>query len=150
VTKQGDQPRRLFVAEGQGLNASLQRTVCAVVALNPHDVPKLTSANALITFRRMSAGEVRQRRQIRRLLSAAIVVFVFFLPLHLHVSLGGQVTKECSCVQGTRTQLAAQTASTSVLPSFRSVFFTVIAEATETGERCRSHNVRAPPDFLSF
>ena len=52
----------------------------------------------------VSAG--RTRRQICRLVSAALLLFVFFLPLHIHFSSNAKLAKECACLQGSRTQLA--------------------------------------------
>lgn len=41
----------------------------------------------------------------RRLIGILLFLAVFFLPLHVHsATLAAQVTKECSCVHGARTQ----------------------------------------------
>jgi len=45
-------------------------------------------------------------RQARRFFSAGLLLFVFFLPLHFHLSPTTPIAKECSCLHGTRTQLA--------------------------------------------
>jgi hypothetical protein len=45
--------------------------------------------------------------QLNRWISAIVFVCVFALPLHFHAvsALTSQVTKQCSCLHGTRTQL---------------------------------------------
>jgi hypothetical protein len=45
--------------------------------------------------------------QLSRWISAFLFVSVFALPLHFHAAsaVTSQVTKECSCLHGTRTQL---------------------------------------------
>jgi len=45
---------------------------------------------------------------LRRWISALLFLAVFFLPIHIHLATAAtaQLSKECSCVQGTRTQLA--------------------------------------------
>src|SRR5581483_9511493 len=47
---------------------------------------------------------------------ALALIFVFFLPLHVHFSLGAQLNKECSCFQGVRTQLAPSAAAEAIVP----------------------------------
>jgi hypothetical protein len=44
----------------------------------------------------------------RRWLGVFLALAVFFLPLHFHLTsaIASQVTKECGCLHGTRTQLA--------------------------------------------
>ncbi|HEY7558690.1 MAG TPA: hypothetical protein VIH18_28200 [Candidatus Binatia bacterium] len=43
----------------------------------------------------------------RRLVGAFLFIFVFSLPLHFHsLTVPAKVAKECSCLQGTRTQMA--------------------------------------------
>ncbi|MGB7948441.1 MAG: hypothetical protein WCH75_12225, partial [Candidatus Binatia bacterium] len=42
-----------------------------------------------------------------RLVSLLLFLTVFFLPLHFHpVAATAHVTKECSCIHGTRTEMA--------------------------------------------
>jgi hypothetical protein len=45
--------------------------------------------------------------QLSRWISAFLFVSVFALPLHFHAAsaLSSQITKECTCLHGTRTQL---------------------------------------------
>jgi hypothetical protein len=44
--------------------------------------------------------------RVRRAISLTTLLFVFFLPLHFHAATAGapQITHECSCLHGTRTQ----------------------------------------------
>jgi hypothetical protein len=55
--------------------------------------------------------------QLGRWISAFLVLSVFALPLHFHASaLTSQVTKECSCLHGTRTQLGLVAAAFQCAP----------------------------------
>jgi len=85
----------------------------------------------------------------RGLVGAALLVFVFFLPLHFHaVDESRQLTHECSCVHGTRTQLGSgpSSAMAAVAPT---VFF-VVAERVESlvSLTIESDFARAPPVSL--
>lgn len=53
-----------------------------------------------------------------RWLSVFLALAVFFLPLHFHVTsaVASQVTKECSCLQGNRTQLILSVAPVTCAP----------------------------------
>jgi hypothetical protein len=57
-----------------------------------------------------------------RIVSAGILFFIFFLPLHFHAPVSGssQITHECSCLHGSRTQasLAAAAAQWAIPLSF--------------------------------
>ena len=85
-------------------------------------------------------------RSLRRFVSAGILLFVFLLPFHFHsVAAKAQITKECSCVHGTRTEaglaatpfnwtpvLAAETVAKEFLDCLSYVRFQI-------------HGIRAPP-----
>jgi hypothetical protein len=81
-----------------------------------------------------------------RFASAGILLFVFFLPLHFHpVAATAQVTKECSCIHGTRTEAglaAAPVGWTPVLTAqlVASEFFDCLSYG-----RFQKHGIRAPP-----
>jgi hypothetical protein len=57
----------------------------------------------------MSSDPCRSRiAKAQRWLGVFVALAVFFLPLHFHLTsaMASQVTKECGCLHGTRTQLA--------------------------------------------
>jgi len=84
-----------------------------------------------------------------RLIGAALLLFVFFLPLHLHFSGKAHVTKECSCLHGTRAQLAPPASIAVAVPVFQTSF--PITEETFgwAAEWFKSGNPRAPPSARS-
>jgi hypothetical protein len=56
--------------------------------------------------------------QLSRWISAIVFVAIFALPLHFHASaLTSQVTKECGCLHGTRTQLGLVADATQSAPA---------------------------------
>jgi hypothetical protein len=98
----------------------------------------------------MSLSGVRNALKFRRLASVATLVFVIFLPLHFHISPTTPVAKECSCLHGTRTQLAlAVHFSHSAAP----VEFNIVAsqcESLATQLWFDSQKVRGPPTLTSL
>jgi hypothetical protein len=97
----------------------------------------------------MFAAAMRTKKRTRCLVSAAVLVFVFFLPLHFHFSLTSQVAKECSCIHGTRTQLAPHVDSPIIVALF---LFTGVAAQREfswAGDWPTLQKVRGPPTALS-
>lgn len=51
----------------------------------------------------MTNWQGRTATKVSRLLCAATLLFVFFLPLHFHFSLTPQLSSQCSCLHGART-----------------------------------------------
>ncbi len=86
----------------------------------------------------------------RRLVSALALVFVFFLPLHFHFSITSQVTKECSCLQGMRTQLAPTASHLTIIPQL-CVFQVadLLISVWMESESAQQH-VRGPPALASL
>ena len=85
----------------------------------------------------------------RRLVGGVLLLFVSFLPLHFHaIDESRQLSHECSCVHGTRTQLASLPSS-AVLAIAPAVFF-VMAERAESlvSLAVESDFARAPPVSL--
>ena len=52
-------------------------------------------------------GTARNVLKLHRWISVLVFVTLFFLPLHFHAAsaLTSQITKDCTCLHGTRTQL---------------------------------------------
>lgn len=82
---------------------------------------------------------------LRRAISLTTLVFVFFLPLHFHVSLASQVSKECSCVHGTRTQLALHTDAPAVTPTLHVTLFAAHYQFSAAASWAELPSVRGPP-----
>jgi len=52
-----------------------------------------------------------------RLVCVATLLFLFFLPLHVHFSLTPQLASPCSCIHGARTQFLAAEDAPIVVPA---------------------------------
>ncbi len=93
---------------------------------------------------------MRKTLKGRQVVSALALVFVFFLPFHFHFSIASQVTKECSCLQGTRAQLAP---TASPLALVRQLWISRVADLPVyiwlEDESAQQH-VRGPPSLASL
>jgi hypothetical protein len=92
---------------------------------------------------------MRTGLNMRRAVSVATLLFVFFLPLHFHFSLTSQVVKECSCVHGTRTQLAPHADSPTVAPTLHGTVFITQYVFSWAGDWSMLQKVRGPPATFS-
>ena len=86
---------------------------------------------------------------LHRWLSAGVLLFVIFLPLHVHFSVAPQVAKECACVQGTRIQGKPAERPLLLKPVLVAMPVVVIAIALPTHHQIRLEQVRGPPLALS-
>jgi hypothetical protein len=84
---------------------------------------------------------------LRRWIGALLFLSIFFLPLHIHIATaaGGQLSKECSCVQGTRTQLAPSASLSAGVAHFASTYLVVSYPSVWLCVHSSSQDVRAPP-----
>ena len=93
---------------------------------------------------------MRKTLKGRQIISALALVFVFFLPLHFHFSIVSKVTKECSCLQGTRAQLAPAASLLAIIPQ---VWISRVADLPVyiwlEDESAQQH-VRGPPSLASL
>ena len=110
----------------------------------------LTSITRLAKVPRVLGSFAKNPHPLRRLISAAVLLFVFFLPLHFHATATAQVAKECACIQGTRIQLAVSSVTWTCAPPPRSTLVVVHDDALWTDEADTLKNVRAPPALLSL
>ena len=97
----------------------------------------------------LSSAFMRETVGARRLVGAALLLFVVFLPLHFHpADESRQISHECNCIHGTRTQLASIPSSV-ILAIAPAVFF-VMAERAEAlvSLAVESDFARAPPVSL--
>ena len=84
----------------------------------------------------------------RPVVSAALLLFIFFLPLHVHVVLAAPLAKECACIHGQRTQLALHTAAPAIAPPLHSVVIAVPPVSFRKFEKFFSQVIRGPPVSL--
>ena len=98
----------------------------------------------------VSESSTSERSSIRRLIGAILLAFLVFLPLHYHAfNSTSQLTKECTCIHGTRTQLGLHADSPTVTPTFLATIFAAAYVFSWAGNWSKSQNVRAPPATLS-
>jgi hypothetical protein len=81
----------------------------------------------------------------KRVISVAVLLFVFFLPLHLHFNSSAKVTQECACVQGARTQLAPILSLATCAPIITARPVVVECSVPRSVEWLGLQCVRAPP-----
>ena len=110
----------------------------------------LTSCRPLVSFSSVFNSGVKNRWSSRRLLSIGLLLFIFFLPLHFHFSSASQLSKECSCAQGTRTQLALSDHAPISFSQLPAIFVTLLATSVWIDTYSRPQNVRAPPHAVSL
>jgi hypothetical protein len=81
----------------------------------------------------------------RRFTYAAMLLFLFCLPLHFHFSLAPQLTNQCSCLQGARAQFVVAESAPTVVPApqFGFLLDPQLCEWISTASRCQY--VRGPP-----
>jgi hypothetical protein len=109
----------------------------------------LTQAGPLATFDTVSILAKTTSFSVRRAVSVATLLFVFFLPLHFHFSLTTQVSKECSCVHGTRTKLVPHDDSAGTAPILPVTMVAARYEFSWAGDWSTLQKVRGPPLPLS-
>lgn len=89
----------------------------------------------------MNAERSRSTFAAPRWLSVFLLLTVFFLPLHFHAvsAAASQITKECSCLHGSRAQADLAGASSPGMPS-------PVVGAVESFEQvgCVSRSIRIP------
>jgi hypothetical protein len=93
---------------------------------------------------------VKNRSGTSRLIGAALLLFVFFLPFHVHFTAQVQVTKECSCLHGTRTGLAPAVNVATSTPVFQTEVAVVGETLGRAAERFNLCDARGPPSSLSL
>lgn len=88
---------------------------------------------------------LRTATTVSRILCAATLLFVFFLPLHFHFSLSPQLSSQCSCLQGARPQLIVRATAPAILAAnqYSILFQGQSDEWTSTAPQRPS--VRGPP-----
>jgi hypothetical protein len=98
----------------------------------------------------MYLPEGRKKLKLRRAVSALALLFVFFIPLHFHFSIPSQVTKECSCLQGVRTQLAPTASSPTIVPQLCITQIADLPVYVWMEDESAQPHVRGPPSSASL
>lgn len=81
-----------------------------------------------------------------RLAAFVLLLAVFFLPLHFHFAIATpQISKECSCVYGSRTQIGLTPASSDWTPTFQPSLVVAYEPQVPGCFSIRSQSARAPP-----
>jgi hypothetical protein len=86
-----------------------------------------------------------------RWLSVFLLLTVFFLPLHFHVvsAAASQVTKECSCLHGSRTHAGLTSATSLAVPLIAVSELALVAQVNSGNHSIRIPSSRAPPHTVS-
>ncbi|HYA27529.1 MAG TPA: hypothetical protein VEI95_01835 [Acidobacteriota bacterium] len=87
------------------------------------------------------------RAASRRWVNVFLLVTVFFLPLHFHIATAStaQISQECSCIHGSRTQLGQITPPLASVPLVGHVVISAFQQAAVISRSVSSHLSRAPP-----
>ena len=87
-----------------------------------------------------------KRRGSTAALSFLLLLSVFFLPLHYHpLGTAAQITKDCSCVHGTRTEVGLTSASVGSTLVFTTFRLTGDIQDSTGSLLIASGHIRAPP-----
>ena len=83
----------------------------------------------------------------RRWISIFLFLAVFFLPLHFHIATASTalINKECSCVNGSRTQLGQSAPPQASVPATSYVTIFSVRQESFVSRSVSSHACRAPP-----
>src|SRR3972149_4012994 len=80
-----------------------------------------------------------------RLVGAAVLLFVVLLPFHFHSAiLSPQISKECSCYQGSRTQVGLAPVTADWVPIFQPYLFVSYEPRVLGWSSVNSRAIRAP------
>ena len=82
----------------------------------------------------------------RRLVSFLLFLTVFFLPLHFHpIAATAHVAKECSCIQGKRTEMGMAQAEADSTPLIHQILYESFELQFFSGLVSTLQLIRAPP-----
>jgi hypothetical protein len=87
----------------------------------------------------------------RHLIASVLLLAIFFLPLHFHpFTLAAQVSKDCSCYHGGRTQIGLAPGPLDWAPTYQASFIIVREPQLFGWFSVDSHSIRAPPAISSL
>jgi hypothetical protein len=93
---------------------------------------------------------IKKPHKVSRLLSAAILLFLFFLPLHIHFPVNAQVIEECACCYyGGRVQMNLAPVAAILGPSAVVSFLILRTPEAPVQVTIESELARAPPYSLA-
>ena len=98
----------------------------------------------------MNAGQHRKMLvSLRRWISAFLFLSVFFLPLHIHVATAAtsHLSKECSCVHGSRTEAGLAIVISSWVRNSDFAFHQPFQRQFPSRFQLSFQAIRAPPVF---
>jgi hypothetical protein len=97
----------------------------------------------------MIVSGIENANQLKRYIGAAVLLFVFFLPLHFHpVAATAQAAKECTCVHGIRAQLGPAPDIATCAPIVGATLLIAQKDFFCIDEWTRLQKVRGPPGSL--
>lgn len=92
-----------------------------------------------------------ERTNRRRCIGVVLFLTVFFLPLHFHaVATTSQVTKECSCLHGNRTQMGAAATPSDCVAVFTAQPLVMVRHKEVSQRLAIRQSSRAPPPQVSL
>ena len=99
----------------------------------------------------MSGSCTEKRGAASRHLTAAVLLFaVFALPFHLHFfTPAAQLTQECGCYHGVRTQAGLAPEPVDRTPTFSIAFLDVFEPQVFSRGAIHDHTIRGPPVFVA-
>jgi hypothetical protein len=86
----------------------------------------------------------------RQVVSALVLVFVFFLAFHFHSSSASQVTRECACLHGIRAQLAPTATPLAIIPQLWISQVADLPVSVWMEDEPAQQHVRGPPSLASL
>src|SRR3954447_22418948 len=95
-------------------------------------------------MQRSGSAAVQQRRTV--VVSFLLLLSVFFLPLHYHpLGASAQITKDCACIHGVRTEVGLGSASADCTPVITLLPVTGKIQDSTGYLLVLSAHIRAPP-----
>jgi hypothetical protein len=93
-------------------------------------------------------GILRKGSPVLRVVGLLLLFAVFGLPLHSHaLTEAPRITKECSCLHGTRTQTAPAQNTAPPAPLIEANFLEIVQPQIRTHFLITFLSIRAPPHF---
>ncbi|MGE5216917.1 MAG: hypothetical protein ACM3SP_07945 [Chloroflexota bacterium] len=115
--------------------------------------PKLTSRDDYVikTLMHREPLPMKQSR-LPRWVTAVLLLTVFFLPLHFHAvtAAASQLTKECTCLQGTRTQVDLSDTAPACVPTIAYYAVMGVLQDQFDSQSVRQPSSRGPPPPVSL